>query len=215
MKWSDQTWKICEPIYNRILELPFLIELMDGSLPKEKFYHYLQQDAIYLSEYGKIMAGIASRLDNTKQREAFLNFSKDTITVELSLHAKFLKDAPSISYPGASPCCLLYTGYLSSLLHFQPIEKVLAAVLPCFWIYQKVGDYIVEYQTKDYNPFQAWIDTYSGEEFAGMVKITIEICDEAAEKSLLKTEMTDAFRYASKMEWMFWDSAYRLEKWPV
>ncbi len=215
MKWSQNTWNACEPIYHRILELPFLLELMDGTLPREKFYYYLQQDAIYLSEYGKIMAGIAARLDNTRYREAFLNFAKATITVELSLHATFLKDATPNSYRAASPCCLLYTGYLSSLLHFSPIEQVLAGILPCFWIYQKVGDNIVEHQTKDDNPYQQWINTYSGEDFAGMVNIAIEICDEVAEKSLLKAEMTEAFRYASKMEWMFWDSAYRLEAWPV
>ena len=48
-----------------------------------------------------------------------------------------------------------------------------------------------------------------------LVEKAIAICDQIAEKSNLKVEMTEAFTYASKMEWMFWDSAYRLEKWPV
>ncbi|MFB2606764.1 thiaminase II, partial [Rhizobium phaseoli] len=30
-----------------------------------------------------------------------------------------------------------------------------------------------------------------------------------------RTEMTDAFVRASQYEWMFWDSAWRLETWPV
>jgi thiaminase/transcriptional activator TenA len=215
MKWSEQTWETIEPIYKRILELPFLHELMDGTLPLKKFYFYLRQDAIYLSEYGKVLAGIACRLENPQHRHAFLHFSADTITVEAALHESYLKDAPTAPYKGASPSCLLYTGFLSKQLLAYPIETALAAVLPCFWIYQKVGDYIVAHQTKSNNPYQPWIDTYGNENFARTVQKAIDICDAAAEVSKLKTEMTEAFVYASKMEWMFWDSAYRMEEWPV
>jgi len=215
MKWSEQTWKSIEPIYNNILELDFLHELMNGTLPAEKFYFYLRQDAIYLAEYGKVLAGIAMRMEKSEHREAFLRFSADTISVESALHEFYLQSAPTAPHRGASPACLLYTGFLSKQLLCYPIETALAAVLPCFWIYQKVGDYIVSHQTTEDNPYQNWIDTYGSEDFARTVEKAIAICDQVAEKSNLKTEMTEAFTYASKMEWMFWDSAYRLENWPV
>ncbi len=214
MKWSEQTWITCEPVYDRILELPFLKELMNGKLQSGKFYHYIQQDAIYLAEFGKVMAGIASKLNHAKHRDTFLLFAKDSIAVELSLHENFLKDAPPSSFTKASPACLLYTGYLASLLHFSPVELVLAGILPCFWIYQKVGEYILEHQHKP-NPYQQWIDTYAGEEFAGMVILAIDICDEFAEMSPFKSEMTETFLQASKMEWIFWNSAYHMETWPI
>jgi thiaminase (transcriptional activator TenA) len=215
MKWSEQAWKASEPVYNQILELPFLQELMDGSLPAEKFYFYLQQDTIYLSEFGKVLAGIAVRLPNPQHRNAFLHFGSDTIIVESALHASYLKDAPKLTYKGASPSCLLYTGFLSQQLLFYPVETALAAILPCFWIYQKVGDYIIGNQTKENNPYRAWIETYGGEEFAKSVDEAITISDEVAESSSLKSEMKEAFMYSSRMEWMFWESAYRLESWPV
>jgi thiaminase (transcriptional activator TenA) len=214
MRWSEQAWRESAPIYKRILELAFLQELMAGVLSREKFYFYLYQDSIYLSEYGKILAGIASRLPNSQHRNAFLHFADDTIVVESALHASYLKDAPRPPYEGPSPTCLLYTGFLSQQLLFSPVETALAAVLPCFWIYQKVGDYIIANQTKNNNPYQAWIATYGNSEFANTVKKAIAICDEMAENSPRKMEMTNAFSYASKMEWMFWDSAYRLENWP-
>jgi thiaminase/transcriptional activator TenA len=31
----------------------------------------------------------------------------------------------------------------------------------------------------------------------------------------LRKRMHAAFRRATQLEWMFWDSAYRLEQWPV
>ena len=215
MKWSNLAWNTTEPVYNKILKLSFLHELMDGSLPREKFYFYLQQDAIYLSEYGKILAAIASRLQNKHHRTSFFHFASNTIIVEAALHASYLKDSPQASYPGPSPSCLLYTGFLSNQLLCYPIEIALASVLPCFWIYHKVGEHIIRHQNKGNNAYQAWIDTYGGIEFVNMVEQAIAICDEVAENSFFKTEMTEAFLYASKMEWMFWESAYRMEAWPV
>jgi thiaminase (transcriptional activator TenA) len=214
-KWSEQAWETALPVYDRILELPFLHELMAGSLPIEKFYFYLQQDAIYLSEYGKILASIAARLHHVSHREAFLRFAADTIAVESALHASYLKNAPPAPYAGPSPSCLLYTGFLSKQVLCYPVETALAAVLPCFWIYRKVGDYIVAHQAKGDNPYQAWIDTYGNVDFAITVEKAIAICDEVATSRACRAEMTEAFVYASKMEWMFWDSAYRKEAWPV
>jgi thiaminase/transcriptional activator TenA len=45
------------------------------------------------------------------------------------------------------------------------VEVTMASVLPCFWIYKKVGDHIYQQQNKQNNPYQTWIDTYAGEEF--------------------------------------------------
>jgi len=90
MNWSDQAWKTIEPVYNRILQLPFIGELMAGTLPEEKFLFYLQQDACYLAEYGKILAGIAAKADSTGYKQAFLKFAGDTVSVEQALHEFYL-----------------------------------------------------------------------------------------------------------------------------
>ncbi len=91
----------------------------------------------------------------------------------------------------------------------------MAAVLPCFWIYKKVGDYILSIQKKEDNQYQNWIATYAGEEFGLLVDKAISICDEAATNStpVQQELMTEAFITASRLEFIFWDSAYKLEKW--
>ena len=50
-----------------------------------------------------------------------------------------------------------------------------------------------------------------------VVTRAVAIADELAEASAPanRREMTLAFELASRMEWMFWDSAWRLEPWPV
>ena len=216
MKWSEKAWEAIAPVYNGILSQPFIKELMNGTLDKEKFAFYIQQDALYLSDYGKDLTGLATRLKKVEHIEAFIGFAGDCLAVEKAMHEMFRAALDVKSTLKASPTCLLYTSYLYSQFN-TPTEVMAAAVLPCFWIYMEVGKYILANQNKDNNPFQAWIDTYVGEEFEKSVEKVIGICDELAERCTEEQQnaMTEAFVTCSKLEWMFWDSAYRLEQWKV
>jgi len=217
MKWSEEAWATALPTYKKILEQPFIKGLIDGTLGNDKFVFYIQQDALYLAEYGKVLTGIASRLSNPEHIDAFIHFAGDSVAVEKALHETFVNKIQSDIKPEPSPSCMLYTSYLLRQLAISPIEVILAAVLPCFWIYKEVGDYILQNQTKEENPYQAWINTYGGEDFEESVRTAIAICDEMAEKCTeeQRKAMTNAYVMCSKMEWMFWDSAWRMEKWAV
>ena len=65
------------------------------------------------------------------------------------------------------------------------------------------------------NPFQAWVDTYASEEFHAAVRgvcATVDrLADEATEAT--RAAMHAAYRDAARLEWLFWDSAYRLDEW--
>jgi len=217
MQWSEQAWKEADPVYRRILELDFVRELVTGTLNREKFLFYIQQDALYLAGFGKALAGIAAKLDNTEYSQAFLAFAGECMAVERALHESYLgkKNLPEQLEP--SPTCLLYTSYILKQLYDAPLEVAMATVLPCFWVYKKVGDHILATQSKNGNPYQAWIDTYGGDEFAAAVRKAIAICDEVAASctEARRRAMIEAFVLCTKMEWMFWDSAWKLEAWPV
>lgn len=217
MKWSEQAWQAISEIYTEILKLPFITELMNGSLAKDKFHFYIQQDAIYLADFGKVLAAIAYKSLNTNHTKAFLGFANDTISVEQALHESFLKEIESPFQSEASPSCLLYTSFMHKQFANASLEVAMASVLPCFWIYKEVGDYILANQVQSANPYQEWINTYGGEEYGKAVESAISICDELASHCTeeQRSNMTDAFKMCSKMEWMFWESAYRLEKWSV
>jgi thiaminase/transcriptional activator TenA len=87
-----------------------------------------------------------------------------------------------------------------------------------FTIYKEIGDYIVANQTnKDNNPYQNWIHTYASEDFANAVSSAIEITNRYAEKAPKEVlrKMDIAFIKTSKLEWLFWDSAYNKETWKI
>jgi thiaminase/transcriptional activator TenA len=115
-----------------------------------------------------------------------------------------------------TPVCDHYVSYLLRIAALEPYPVVLAALLPCFWIYLEVGINIHARAAKP-NPYQAWIDTYAGDEFENAVRAVIDTTDAVAARASEETltAMHAAFTRATQLEWMFWDSAYRLANWPV
>lgn len=215
MKWSEKAFAAIEPIYVDIISMPFIKELAAGTLAVEKFTYYLQQDAHYLEYFARALAVISAKARGVDTMLDFIRFSEGAIVVERALHDSFFKEYDLMERAAMSPACHHYVHYLQSTVYMADSAVGMAAVLPCFWIYKKVGDYILTLANTTGNPYNNWIATYAGEEFGLLVDKAIAICDSAAENSTgaQRELMTEAFVAASRLEYMFWDSAYKLEKW--
>lgn len=215
MKWSEQTWKSIEELYESILKMPFIKELSDGSLPQEKFRFYMAQDSLYLEHFGRTLSLIAAKITDLQDVLAFMRFAENAIVVENALHESYFKDFGVSDKGVLQPACHHYIHFLRSTAALESVEIAVAAVLPCFWIYREVGDYIYRTQNTVDNPYEKWIATYAGEEFSAAVDQAIAICDKIAENSTEATRkrMTEAFIMASRMEFHFWEAAYELKMW--
>lgn len=214
-RWSDSAWEAARPVYEKILEHPFVRALADGTLSAERFRFYLRQDALYLDGYARRLAHIAARLGRKEHTEAFLRFAADGIAVERALHEQFLggeHPAPE----EISPACLLYTSVLESQAT-APVEVEAAAVLPCFVVYQRVGEAIHAQQQGTENPYRQWIETYADPAFAASTAEATAICDALADAAgnATRRRMTDIFVRCTRMEWLFWESAWQLETWKI
>lgn len=220
-KWSDTAWIYSEDVYKNIIKLDFINELISGNLSKERFNNYIKQDVLYLKEYGNILIKISELLTDAKQIEYFKRFSSETIQVEEALHKSYIgASIPNTSeyiYTQTSPSNMLYTSFLWKQIASGKVHFVLAAILPCFWVYKEVGDYILSKNISNNNPYIDWINTYGGESFAESVNIAIDICNSLAKQQSCndRNEMLNIFRYCCKLEWLFWQSAYELEKWKI
>ena len=77
------------------------------------------------------------------------------------------------------------TAYLDHL-HAASVDgdygRVIAAVLPCYWIYQALGERLVQASHPEH-PFAAWLDTYAAPAFAIATARAIEIVAGAAERA--------------------------------
>lgn len=219
MSWTARAWEEILPMYEKIVGMPFNQELMLGTLPLQKFTYYMAQDALYLKEFGRALAIIGGRLNQSGHMLAFSEFAGGAIVVERALHTgNFKLYGVDETKAKPSPTCLLYTHFLLTKAAIANVEEAVAAVLPCFWIYQRVGGHIfAQQQVGRENPYKDWIDTYAGEAFGHSVKKALAIADELAENASEQTKqaMLEAFCMATRLEWMFWDAAYGLEAWEI
>lgn len=108
---------------------------------------------------------------------------------------------------------LSYTSYLLHTCSMESVEVAVAAVLPCFWVYREVGNFIAQHSDSN-NPFARWIDTYSSKEFDESVNEIIDIFDSLASKASdeIRERMLSAFYKSTCLELHFWNDAYNIAK---
>ena len=221
MQFSLQAWKNMGNIYQAILKMPFVKELEAGSLDRQIFQQYMIQDGIYLGEFARVLAIISAKAPKPDLQLQFANSVREAIVVERSLHENFFAEfgikAEDALATEPSPTCLNYSNFLIATAYQYSFAVTVAAVLPCFWIYLEVGKHIYQQVNTQANPYQKWIDTYIDPEFEASVNYVIQVADKKAEKASAEELelMNQVFYRASQFEWMFWDSAYRLEEWKI
>ncbi|WP_219971866.1 thiaminase II [Rubrobacter xylanophilus] len=218
--FTGELWRSIEGIYAAILDHPFIRGLTDGSLPRDRFRHYVIQDALYLRDYARALslAGVRS-----PDEEALLMFDEHAvgaIKVERSLHEGFFREfgitEEEVRNTPMAPTNLAYTSYLLRVASLGDYHEVLGAVLPCYWIYAEVGRALLERGSPD-AMYRRWIDTYGGEEFNELVRAVLELTDRACAdlNPAQRAAATEAFVTTSRYEWMFWNMGWTLEGWPV
>jgi thiaminase/transcriptional activator TenA len=217
MGFSDELWDGITDIYGAILAHPFLIGLTDGSLPGEAFDFYMVQDALYLKDYARALAVVATRAPSAAETEMFARHAAEAIAVEQELHRSLLGELGVTAAGSApAPANLAYTSYLLSVCALGSYAEGVGAVLPCYWIYSEVGQALISRGSPDPR-YQRWIDTYGGEEFAATVREVLAVTDalgaclSEGERQRVKAH----FRATSRYEWMFWEMGYRMETWPA
>ncbi|MCC0806177.1 thiaminase II [Methylobacterium sp. W2] len=218
--FAAEAWARNARAYETIRTMPFNAELAAGTLGEARFRHYILQDAHYLIGFGRALALAAAKSPEPEGIVQFAKAAETAIVVERSLHGGFFRDygisAETFAATPLSPPCDHYVSYLLATAYGEPYEVLVAALLPCFWIYAEIGTDILS-RAGAGNPYAAWIDTYAGEEFGTAVAEMIAATDAAAlgVSPSLRARMHRAFTRATQLEWMFWDGAYREAAWPV
>jgi len=219
MSFSQSLWQANYALYQDTLHLPFNQELAAGTLSRERFCHYIIQDAHYLIAYGKALAVTAAKADTAEEVIQFARAVEAAVVAERSLHEGFMRDfdiSPAqFSQTPLTPVCHHYCSFLQATAWSQPYPVAVAALLPCFWIYAEVGRDILA-RPVSANPYQGWIDTYADEAFHTAVRAVCATVDRIAGNASASTQaaMQAAYTDAARLEWLFWDSAWNLASWP-
>ncbi|WEK60246.1 MAG: bifunctional hydroxymethylpyrimidine kinase/phosphomethylpyrimidine kinase [Candidatus Microbacterium colombiense] len=208
---ADEWWAAIAGVRAEIDELPFIRGLADGTLPREPFVSYLAQDALYLREYARVLAD-AARLAPTSAEQAFWAHSAHgSIVGELELHASWLTPVQGVSAAtfaaDATPATVAYLDHLRGTAFDGRYPELIAALLPCFWLYTDLGERLhagelgASAQDPDH-PYASWLATYADPAFAEATAQAVAFVTRAAASADddTRARMRRAFELSSARE---------------
>ena len=215
---TRQMWRSIEPVYAKTLEHPFLRGLTAGDLPRSKFSFYLIQDAHYLRAFGQTLNILASKAPREEWAIALGRHAGEALAAERALHESILAEfgvrPEAVRETRMAPSNYAYVNHLLATALHKPFAHGLAAVLPCYWIYREVGKELQKRGSRE-PAYQKWIDQYAADEYGATVGEVLAMMD--AEGARLdaadRRETIDLFTTSARYEWMFWEMAWREERW--
>jgi thiaminase/transcriptional activator TenA len=237
---AQSFWDAAAPMIAVTESHPFLVAMVDGTLPEENFRYYVVQDALYLQDFADCLRRLASSAPTTEDSARLEAFARGAEEAEMCLHKSFFVEW-DISADGAEqmPHCLLYTSYMKRVVTTRSHAQGLAVLLPCFWVYMHVGKCMLKLRDKLGDtvtrpaPYDAWIDMYAGDDFEREVEDYIAMVDSSCERirssqldgeaaenddatasaTAELEEMERHFLMSCRLEHMFWDQASTCMKW--
>ncbi|HEY7293688.1 MAG TPA: thiaminase II [Dehalococcoidia bacterium] len=217
--FADELRAEAAPIWDAIFRHPFLLELVDGTLPLESFRYFLAQDYLYLGAFGRAVALLLARApdDVTMRRLG----PRVPTPIERPLHQRLFDRAglTVAAVEGAEPAPA-NTAYMNHMLVTAALgdtPAAAAALLPCPWIYHTMGERLAELGTPRQPLYAEWAAFYSEGLLAESAAAWRSFVDDAAAVAgpATRAAMRRAFLRSCRYEFLFWDAAYRQEGWPV
>jgi len=222
MLFSERLFQKVEPLWKSCLEHPFVKGIGEGTLPKEKFIHYMKQDYVYLIEYCRVFAIGSAKANDLKTMMMFADLLHGTLHFEMDLHRQYARKFgitdEELEATKPSATMTSYTSYMLSQAQLGGVENAIAAVLACAWSYNWIGKQLAAWPgALEHELYGDWVKTYSSDEFTKLANDCIELINEIAkdkpEHELKRLE--DIVVKTSQYEYMFWDMAYNVEMWPT
>ena len=218
--WTGRLWAEIEPVYDAILDHPFIKGLATGELSVDSFVQFISQDTHYLQDYVRTLLTLAAKAPDFAATKMLTTHAAAAATAETGLHAELMtdlgRDPAELLAFDARPTTRAYTSFMLATVFTGSFADGLTAIIPCFWIYAEVGQHLK--QAGSPNPvYQRWIDSYGSDDYLREVLLALELTDQVGLGLAPAAEATarQHFRTAARYEWMFWDAAYRQETWPV
>lgn len=208
--WTREAWAAALPIYNDIIEHPFIKELAAGTLDTARFDRYLAQDELYIGNYGRQMFELAELIDDPAAHDMFVEFAKEGIEGEKVMHALLIDRFGIDTQVLPSPITADYNAHTQAAIGTGSKETGLAAMLPCMWVYNEVGQHILKIASVEGNPYREWIHEYGNDAFTEGVNAVLRLADSyaAAASADVRERMTAEFVAATRFEYYFWDYGY-------
>lgn len=210
----------CQKQWSDYVQHPFVQQLGRGTLPKESFKHYLQQDYLYLIHYARAFALAVFKSENPQQMRASMPSLNALVEDEITLHIEYCQswglDEQAILALPEGVATIAYTRYLIDAGMQGDLADLYAALIPCALGYAHVGQWLMKDGNAELsnNPYANWIEAYAGEDYQKSAMASTAFFD-----TLIKDIDIDSprgqriqqhFSTATRMEIAFWQQGLDL-----
>ncbi len=206
--------------WDAIYALPFLGALAAGRLEEARFAFFISQDIHYLDAFAGVLRRAAALADDEDTRAFLDSRAESVLRVEQALHGTFAPrlglDVAAVRAQEPAPVTVAYVDHMRSTAAHGTLGEVIAAVLPCYWVYRRVGERLAP-APPPHELYATWAGAYASPEFGDAVNRQIALLDALAARASNeeRTRMLRWFHRSLRYEWMFWDQADRRLAWPV
>ena len=219
----------CLPVRRAILEHPFVTGIGRGDLDVERFKFYVAQDYVYLIDYARVLALGAARAPEPEVMSWFAGLLDETLNTEMELHrgycAQFGISREELEATRPAPTTVAYTSYLLRVASQGSFGELAASLLPCQWGYWEIGEHLARRGGPSTGSGQAahaplyaeWVGMYSSDEFRDLALRLRALTDGlgSVASPAEQVAMETAYVTSLRLEYQFWDMAWRLEAWPT
>ena len=219
-KFSSKMRTAANLQFRSFLKRPFVTELSLAKLPLSKFRYYIIQDNLFLEDATtarrlmlnkaplRVRASLGHLLESMNRFE-LLN-RRQAVSQRLGISAATMRRTHR------SPTTLTYTSFLIRTASTATVGESLAAMMACPWTYSELGEKFARSRAMRHPIYGPWLAIYQTEAMNSWLEELKTIIDKVSVSvnPHIKRRMIHHFITACKLECMFWDMAYRMEKWP-
>ncbi|MDA1128235.1 MAG: thiaminase II [Chloroflexi bacterium] len=219
MGLSDELRAEIGPIWAKVVTHPFVTEMADGSLDRDIFDVYFDQDYLFLRDWAILLSLATAKAPDFDAARELVGFLHLGLGGEEGLFQEAFRerglsqeDVKALRY---LPTTQNYSGYLRTLAYEGTFTEVVATLLAMEWPYLDWAENAEQAGKKPGNRYyQTWIDIHTSPGMSGFVPWLRSVVDGSAptaeQRKKLQTIFLDVLRY----EYLFFDMAYRGETWP-
>lgn len=210
-----------DKIWRAIQSHAFLRELHAGTLARERFIYFILQDYLYLLDFAQVLCQGGAKSPDLATLEVFARHALSAVNVERSFHETFGKtlgfSQKQLDGTVEAPVTRAYIDHLQAVARGGGLNELVAAILPCYWIYGDTGKRLFKGRPRRPRIYRQWIELYASDQFWRSVREQIRLVDElgAHASAQEKRRMIAHFVRSSRYEYLFWDQAYGTEQWRI
>nr|XP_031863834.1 phosphomethylpyrimidine kinase [Kwoniella shandongensis]KAA5530906.1 phosphomethylpyrimidine kinase [Kwoniella shandongensis] len=210
------------PLWKSYVRHPFVVQLGNGTLPRECFEHYIKQDYHYLKHYARAHALGAYKANTLAEIQAFSEIALH-VARESEMHvaycAQFGISRAELAATAESSPCAAYARYVVDIGTQGDILDVYMAVASCLVGYGEVGLWLKKQVEEgnavlEGNLYKKWMEDYCGAEFLAAVNRGIENLERRVAEDPPSPEklarLTAIWHECVRLESRFWDMGLNL-----